>query len=212
MHGMSGQRVVILNPMTFTATDIWKSLKRYLLNLVLTPRRSSSRQGIQGTPWEILRLIRKVLTTQGNILKSDCFGRSSFLRVFASLLGVLNRIFNESCGSLLEVWILLFPVWSVFWKLEIRKFWSKYIIAKKPALANGLWGLFAKWLRFLYKNEYAKNSKKFSSFEIFQSRSEEFYVLFIYSLGETFMCFLKILEKYMGSVYPQRYATSLTEV
>lgn len=34
--------------------------------------------------------------------------------------------------------LLLFPVWSVFWKSENWKLWGKYIIAIKPALANGL--------------------------------------------------------------------------
>jgi hypothetical protein len=51
---------------------------------------------------------------------------------------LLRCVSNESCGSLLEVWILLFPVWVKIWKSENWKFWSKYIIAKKPALANGL--------------------------------------------------------------------------
>ena len=60
---------------------------------------------------------------------------------------VLKRISNESCGSLLEVCPPLFPVWSKIWKWKFWKFWIKYIIAKKPALANGLWGLFAEWLR-----------------------------------------------------------------
>ena len=31
-----------------------------------------------------------------------------------------------------------FHFWGDFWKLEFWKLWSKYIIAKKPALANGL--------------------------------------------------------------------------
>ena len=40
----------------------------------------------------------------------------------------LSRIFNESCGSLLELWVLLFPVWSDFWKWKFWKLWSRIIL------------------------------------------------------------------------------------